>query len=158
MTSLEHLFTHVPVWFMPSLAVMMLVFPFLAWMRRMRKKRHYYDDPANDIGPIEGTLEELNSVDPRASPWINDERIRILDLHDLAERFQMERGYSQPYMMDLENYLRKHGVESRVLFQSGLPRGVGPSNIERHGTFEFYIRREQFEQGLALIADFKTKT
>ncbi len=158
MNHLEQLFAQVPVWFMPVFALMMLTFPFLVWVRRGQRKRRYYSDPSNDHGPIQGTLEELNAVDPKASPWINDERIRILDLHELAERFQMERGYSQSYMDDLENYLRTHGVESRVLFQSGLPRGVGPSNIERHGTFEFYILREQFDQGLALINDFKQKT
>ena len=158
MIHLGHFIEQVPFWFMPLVVLTMLVFPFFVWTRRHRAKRRYYNDPSNESGPIQGTLEELNAVDPKASPWINDERIRILDLHELAERYQMERGYSQTYMEDLENYLRKHGVESRVLFQSGLPRGIGPSNIERHGTFEFYILREQFEQGLALINEFKQKT
>ncbi|MCM2280491.1 MAG: hypothetical protein NDI61_01440 [Bdellovibrionaceae bacterium] len=58
-------------------------------------------------------------------------------------------------MEDLASYLRGQGVQSEIVFQETVPRGVAASFIERQGIHELYVRRDQAETAVEAIARFQ---
>lgn len=131
------------------------LFIALVVRRKIQKKRFYAQ--TDDGAPIEGTLEELNAVDPKASPWTSDERAKLNDTKELVARFNTGDGYSQYYVDDLLKELRSHGIECETLFQETLPMGVAMAIVDRIGTFEIFVDRARAGEALQRIEEFKAR-
>ena len=124
------------------------------FIRRSIHKRRYYSAPETSE-PIQGTLEELNAVDPKASPWTQDQRRKLADTKDLVGRYNTLDGYSETYVEDLMAALRKDGIECDYVFQETLPMGVAAAIVSRVGTYEVFADRARIEEALRTIELFK---
>ncbi len=126
------------------------------FVRRSIQKRRFYSRPEFSE-PIQGTLEELNAVDPNASPWTQDQRRKLADTKDLVGRYNTLDGYSEKYVDDLMAALRSNGIECDYVFQETLPMGVAAAIASRVGTFEVYADRSRVVDALKTIEEFKSR-
>ncbi len=139
--------------------VLLLILPVgitTAFVRRKKRKAHYYADPKND-GPVEGSIDELLETDSNASPWRNDEKQRLNETMEMVERFDTMRGYSEQYVEDLKNEIRKSGIAAESIFLEGYPVGAFASLTTRMGIYELYVERAQLSRAKQVIEEFQSR-
>ena len=133
------------------------IFPvaiIVAYARRRRARKKYESSPSNE-GPIEGSLDELNRVDPNASPWRNDHIAKIKETMELVERFDTMRGYSDIYMEDLKGVLTTDGIACESVFLESNPIGAMGSLTTRMGIYELYADRSKIDRAKKLVEEFQ---
>ena len=142
---------------MLTIACAVPVLLMAALIRHQIRKRRYYRDPENDTTAIEGSLEELNRVDPDASPWLNDEREKLTATHALVARYFTSNGFTREYMEDLQAHLQSAGLETQLLFQEGMPIGALNAMTVRQGSFDLWALKSEQRLAAEKIAEFRTR-
>ena len=94
---------------------------------------------------------ELRNAEAQLTGSILEMREKLLENFELYDRYSTMRGYTGPYMHDIELGLQRQGIAAEVLFQETAPLGVAASVVSQQGFFELYIERGRRQEADRLI-------
>lgn len=118
------------------------------YLKRRRARRilqHQAD------GPLKETAADLERAEEDLRQMPIDIREKLIETHDLYDRFPSHRGYSNLYMEALTKNIREAGIECDVVFQATLPMGVADAIVEPQGIYELYVARGQALEAKKII-------
>lgn len=121
--------------------------------RRARRIQSYQSE-----GPLKETIADLERAEERLRQMPIDIREKLIETHELYDRFPSHRGYSNIYMEALTRRIRDEGIECDVVFQATLPMGVADAIVEPQGIYELYVVREHLGQAKKRIPDLLETT
>lgn len=120
----------------------------IIFVKRRRAKARLEQEPD---GPLKETAQDLARAEEELREMPLDIREKIVETHELYDRFTTHRGYSNVYMEALTKAIRDAGIECELVFQATLPMGVADAIVEPQGVFELYILRRHLSEARKLI-------
>ncbi len=121
--------------------------------RRARRIQQYQSD-----GPLMETAADLERAEEDLQQMPIDIREKLIETHDLYDRFPSHRGYSSSYMEAFTKRLREAGIDCDVVFQATLPMGVADAIVEPQGIYELYVLRSHKLEAKNLIPNLLETT
>lgn len=118
-----------------------LFFPVAIVMIYLKRRRARRVQQYQAEGPLKETTADLERAEEDLRQMPIDIREKLIETHDLYDRFPSHRGYSSLYMEAFTKNLRETGIDCDVVFQATLPMGVADAIVEPQGIYELYVLR-----------------
>lgn len=129
----------------------LFAFPVMIFLIYLKRRRQRLKIQAQVEGSIKGTKADLEKAEEALQAMPIDIREALIETHELYDRFQTHRGYSNIYMEALTKAVRDTGLDCELIFQATLPMGVADAVVEPQGVFELYILKGKLTEARKVI-------